>query len=619
MTRVVKLREASDLPLSAMQLGIWFAQQIDPLNPGFNIGEYVEVSGTLDPDLFESALQRVVTKSTSLCVRFVEDVGGPRQIIGDLPTWSMPFIDLSAAGDPRAAAECWMASDLARPIELTRGPLFGYALFRLANDRFIWYARYHHIVMDCFGMSLVAQRLAEIYTAWADGRSIERSGFGHLSVLIEEDAAYLASDKFNQDRLFWSNRFAKADGGSFAGGPRPATFLRTSAYLERSEIDRMHAVARSLGASLARVIIAAMAICRHRVTGSEDLMLSLPVAARSPVLRGIPGMAANVVPLRLAVCSSMKVPELLGEIAQRVGECLEHQFFPIADLRRNIGRMVDGWSMFGPSVNIMRFNYDLDFAGHRSCVHNLSYGPIDDITVAVYDRLDGNAVRVDFDANPTLHSIEALADFRQRFLRVLDAALAAPDRAIGSLDILAPAERHTILREWNDTAHPVPDATLPQLFAAQAARTPDVIAVVFEDTTLSYAELDAALEPAGASSARPRGRPRGGGRAVRRALARDGGRPARHPQGRRRLSAARSRLSDRTSRLHAGRCSRRCTGHPVGAARLHLASMAAPSSASMPTGPPSPATLPPPRPSPFARKTPPTSSTPQGPLGCQRG
>ena len=78
-----------------------------------------------------------------------------------------------------------------------------------------------------------------------------------------------------------------------------------------------------------------------------------------------------------------------------------------------------------------------------------------------------------------------------RLVRLLEAALAAPDRAIGSLDILAPAERHTILREWNDTAHPVPDATLPQLFAAQAARTPDAVAVVFEDTALTYAELDA--------------------------------------------------------------------------------------------------------------------------------
>ena len=88
---------------------------------------------------------------------------------------------------------------------------------------------------------------------------------------------------------------------------------------------------------------------------------------------------------------------------------------------------------------------------------------------------------------------------------------------------------------------------------------PDAIAVVFEDERLSYARARCALEPAGASSARARGRPRGGGRAVRRALARDAGRAARHPQGRRRLSAARPRLSARAARLHAGgRRARRC-------------------------------------------------------------
>src|SRR3954462_15948014 len=127
------MAERLSLPLSSMQLGIWFAQRIDPLNPAFNIAEHIELSGALDPDLFERALQRVVIESTALCVQLVEDVSGPRQIIGDLPAWSMPFVDLSAAADPRAAAECWMASDLARPIELTRGPLFGYALFRLAT------------------------------------------------------------------------------------------------------------------------------------------------------------------------------------------------------------------------------------------------------------------------------------------------------------------------------------------------------------------------------------------------------------------------------------------------------------------------------------------------------
>jgi non-ribosomal peptide synthetase component F len=85
-------------------------------------------------------------------------------------------------------------------------------------------------------------------------------------------------------------------------------------------------------------------------------------------------------------------------------------------------------------------------------------------------------------------SVAALAG---RLVRLLEAAVAEPERAIGSLDILSAAERHTILREWNDTAHPVSSATLPQLFEAQVTRTPDAVAVVFEDQTLSYGELNA--------------------------------------------------------------------------------------------------------------------------------
>ena len=85
-------------------------------------------------------------------------------------------------------------------------------------------------------------------------------------------------------------------------------------------------------------------------------------------------------------------------------------------------------------------------------------------------------------------SVEALAG---RLVRVLEAAVAAPEVAIGRLDILSAAERRTILQEWNATEHALPGATLPQLFAAQAAATPDAVAVVFAGEQLSYGELDA--------------------------------------------------------------------------------------------------------------------------------
>src|SRR5262249_57818098 len=103
----------------------------------------------------------------------------------------------------------------------------------------------------------------------------------------------------------------------------------------------------------------------------------------------------------------------------------------------------------------------------------------------------GEQLRLRLDYRPDLFdraSVEALAG---RFIRLLEAAVVEPERAIGSLEILSPQERRTILYDWNDTAHAIPSATLPQLFEAQVANSPDAIAVVFEEHSLSYGELDA--------------------------------------------------------------------------------------------------------------------------------
>ncbi len=136
-----------------------------------------------------------------------------------------------------------------------------------------------------------------------------------------------------------------------------------------------------------------------------------------------------------------------------------------------------------------------DFAGHRAEAKNLSLGPVEDLSIQVYDRLDGGPLRIDFDANPAIHSTDDVADRQQRFLRLLT-ALADSGRTIASLDILTAGERRTILHTWNEAtaavepALEIPAATLPELFARRVAQSPDAIAVVFGGVSLSYRELD---------------------------------------------------------------------------------------------------------------------------------
>ena len=136
----------------------------------------------------------------------------------------------------------------------------------------------------------------------------------------------------------------------------------------------------------------------------------------------------------------------------------------------------------------MPFSYDFGFAGNRSFAHNLSLGPVEDLSISVYEHADGGPVRIDFDGNPELYTNADLAQFEQRFLRIL-AAAADPGRAIGGLEILSGAERTQLLAGWNATARPVAAQSLPELFAAQALRTPAAVALVCGERRLSYAAL----------------------------------------------------------------------------------------------------------------------------------
>ena len=238
----------------------------------------------------------------------------------------MSYIDVSAAADPQAAAERWMKADLAKPIDLTDGPLFAFALFKAAPDRFFWYSRYHHIVMDGFGFALVARRVADVYTALAAGRTADAGPFGSLALLLEDDAGYRASKRFEQDRQYWTDYLA--------GLPEPASLgerprLKSPGFIRHTgslpSVDHRcscSSIAQRTGVSLPQLVTAAAAIFVHRLTGAQDVVLDVPLTARmTPLARRTPGMMSNVLPVRLAVRPSTTVSELVGETARRMRQC----------------------------------------------------------------------------------------------------------------------------------------------------------------------------------------------------------------------------------------------------------------------------------------------------------
>ncbi|MGK5496593.1 amino acid adenylation domain-containing protein [Streptomyces sp. URMC 125] len=486
------LFSAGSLPLSAAQEGVWFAQQLDERSPVYTAGEYVDVHGPLDVALFERAVRRAVESAEALHFRVVATPGGPRQLAVPEPEWSMPVVDVSAEADPGAAAEELLRREAGRPFDLAEAPLFRFTLVRLAEDRYLWSHLYHHILLDAFGVSLMARRVAAEYEALlrGEGPVTPRSPVGPL---LAESADYQRSARREEDRAFWAGYF---DGGFaptlLSGAAKPVSygFVRHSEKLPAGDLAALRAGADRLGTTLVRLLTVAFAAHVSRETAARDVLLGVPVHGRAgTVARSTPGMVTNMLPLRCTLRPGDTVPDAAARLGRELGRVLRHHRYRSEELRRDLGLAATDTRFFGPVLNIQEFNHRLSFGGHPATVHNLSNGPVEDLAVNVHVWPDG--LRIDVDGNPAVHTADDVARHAARFLCVLRAfAAAGPAAPVASLDLLRADER-TALAERNDTAVDVPDTGVAELVAAQAGRTPEVPALTDGERSLTYGELDA--------------------------------------------------------------------------------------------------------------------------------
>ncbi len=340
------------LPLSASQLGIWLAHQMDPTGHAFNAGEYLIIHGRIDPALFEAAARQVAEEVEALRLRFGETNGEPWQLLGVSCDWSVTFHDVTSEACPEDAALAWMRADFARSVDLVRDPLVAWALFKVAQNRFLWCHRYHHILMDGLSLSLVVRRMAEVYTALAHGAPPSENGFGPLHLLFEDEAAYRAPKQFADDRDCWVNCFADRPVPARLGHRPPqihGSTLRETSYLAPPIMEGLRSAASKAGTSWPALMIATTAAYLHRMTGLRDVVIGLPVTGRTtPATQRIPGMASNVLPIRIDARTDSAAAELARNASRIIHQALRHQRYRLEDLIRELRPSGNEQILIGP-------------------------------------------------------------------------------------------------------------------------------------------------------------------------------------------------------------------------------------------------------------------------------
>ncbi|WP_243762466.1 non-ribosomal peptide synthetase [Streptomyces sp. Tu 3180] len=487
------------LPLSFAQQRLWFLDRLRPGDPRYNSAVALRLTGALDRTALTAALELVVRRHEALRTVFDETDGSPTQTVRPAGPLPLPVRDLTAPGDGRALDAALLA-EYERPFDLRTGPLLRALLLRESDDAHVLLLTAHHIVTDGWSMGVLLQELCTAYDALVQGTEPAlppvATQYPDFAVWQREQ---LSGPRLERELAHWKERLA----GAVAPGlplDRPRRGEESGAgavhafTVPADTTARLKRLAAERHTTLFTALVAACQALLARWSGQDDVTVGslTPGRGRTDLERAV-GFFVNTVALRTRVETGGSFRDLLTAAADTVNDAFAHGDTPFERLVEAVGAAREAGR--NPLFDVMVLLHPAPPAAPDP--HGLAAAPVAvprraatfDLSVEFVPDGDGLTglleYRTDlFDAA----TAERMAD---QLLRLLEAAAAQPDRPLGTLPLLSPRQLEQVTRDWNATDLPVPEGTLPELFARQAARTPHATALVAGEERLDHATLDA--------------------------------------------------------------------------------------------------------------------------------
>lgn len=482
------------LPLVAAQPGIWMAERLSTLPGAWSVAHYVELRGALDTALLGKAIVAGLQQADTLSLRFEEQEGEVWQWVAAERTFAEPpIIDLRTTPDPHRAATERMQADLAQDLRVDGGnPLVCHQLLRVGDERWYWYQRYHHLLVDGFSFPAITRQIAAIYRAWQRGEATPESPFTSFAEVVDEYQRYAGSEAWQRDKAFWqaqrqalpapASLSAAPLGGRAAGSDiwrmklemNADAFCRLASHVPQCQPADLALALTTLwlGRLCNRMDYAAGFIFMRR-------MGSAALTSTGPVL--------NVLPLAVHIDAQETLADLAMRLAAQLKKMRRHQRYDAEQIVRDSGKAAGDEPLFGPVLNVKVFDYQLDIDGVEAVTHTLATGPVNDLELALFPDETGG-LSLEILANKARYDEAELRRHMARLTALLVQFAADPTLRCGDAEMLS-ADELARLAAVNDTAMPLPATTLSALVADQARKTPDAPALADANWQFSYREM----------------------------------------------------------------------------------------------------------------------------------
>ncbi len=499
---IPKRNTSQPLPLSFAQQRLWFLDRFEPGLAIYNIPLALRMLGRLNQEALERSLREIAARHEALRTTFAEVEGQPAQVIATAARLAFEVVTLNKLSKPEREAEVQRraAREARQAFDLARGPLFRASLLRLGADEHVLLLTFHHIVIDGWSLSVFVRELTTLYSAFAQGlpSPLPEPVIQYADYAIWQRQR-LQGETLEAQLAYWKHALANAPPSlelpsdrrrpafqSFHGGTRacliPKSMMTALAHLSRRE-----------GVTLFMTLLAAFNVLLHRYSGQEDILVGTPAANRDrPEIEGLIGFFINTLVLRTDLRRNPAFRELLARVREVAVGAYDHQELPFEKLveelhpPRDLSRAPIFQVMFGLQDAP---NQTLALSGLKLHRLKIDYDTaMFDVSLFLWKREEGLIGVLEYNAD--LFEAGTARRMLEDYQTLLKSIVAHPEQRLSELPLLSEAKRRQLLFAWNDTAVEYPNACLRELFEAQAERAPDAIALMCEEQSLTYRELN---------------------------------------------------------------------------------------------------------------------------------
>jgi amino acid adenylation domain-containing protein len=500
---IVRVSREGELPLSFAQQRLWFLNELMSNSPFYNMPGAVRLEGELDMTALSQVLSELVRRHESLRTGFVSVDGRARQVIAQKGGINLAIIDLSSLDEQQRELEAKKIStrEAEQPFDLSQSPLLRAQLIRMSEQEHIALVTMHHIISDGWSMGVLIRELAVLYQAFCKG---EASPLPELEVQYVDYAVWqrewLQGEVLQKQLDYWKSQLEGAPPALELPTDRPRPAAQTfngsmEGFSFGSELTgALEELSRREEVTLFMMLMAAFNTLLYRYTGQEDIVVGTPIANRNRAeIEGVIGFFINALALRTELSGGDSFRDVLRRVKATALEGYANQDLPFERLVDELGVVRDMSRSPVFQVMLVMQNFpipSIETSGLRLRPYDLDNRTAKfDLQLFIFEMRGEISGALEY--NTDLFDAETIGRMISHFETLLRSAVADPQERISKLEMLSESERRQILYEWNETrAEYAADKSIHELFEEQAERTPDAIAVVYEEEQVSYAELN---------------------------------------------------------------------------------------------------------------------------------